>query len=89
MDASEPVAAAYSGACVAGIVPALLTGHPHDPLPGWIPGPAQGARTVVLLVLDGLGWDALGDHPGALATLAGLEGGPITTVVPSTTASAR
>ena len=51
VDASEPVAAAYSGACVAGIVPALLTGHPHDPLPDWIPGPVHGARTVVVLVL--------------------------------------
>jgi Type I phosphodiesterase / nucleotide pyrophosphatase len=85
---SEPVPGAYRGACIAGIVPALLGGRPDDRLPAWFPGPVQGARTVVLLVLDGLGWEALTEHPQALAVVSGLDGGPITTVVPSTTASA-
>jgi predicted AlkP superfamily pyrophosphatase or phosphodiesterase len=47
-----------------------------------------GASSVVVLLLDGLGWDALRDRPAALPRLASLAGGPITTVVPSTTASA-
>lgn len=82
------MAAAYSGASIAGIVPALVGRAPGQALPAWMPAPVSGARTVVLLVLDGLGWAALAEHPGALTTVAGLEGGPITTVVPSTTASA-
>ena len=47
-------------------------------------------RAVVLLVLDGLGWDALASPPPALLPEPrhGIDGGPITTVVPSTTAAA-
>ena len=82
--AAEPVAAEYAGACIAGIVPALVAGQPAP----WLPDAVRDARTVVLLVVDGLGWDALAQHPDRLPTLCGLEGGPITTVVPSTTASA-
>jgi hypothetical protein len=42
----------------------------------------------VLLVLDGLGWEAVQEHRLRMPVLAALEGGPITTVVPSTTAAA-
>jgi hypothetical protein len=45
----------------------------------------SGATTVVLLVLDGLGWEAIGSHPHELPELTALTGGAITTVVPSTT----
>ena len=71
------------------IVPALLAGHPPRPPAGLDPrARCTGRGPSSLLVLDGLGWDALGDHPDALPTLVALAGGPITTVVPSTTASA-
>jgi len=69
---------------VASVVPALLR-REH---PAWMPEPVSGARVVVLLVLDGLGWHSLQTHAERMPTLAGMAGGPITTVVPSTTAAA-
>jgi len=39
-------------------------------------------------VLDGLGWEQFDDYREHMPTLATFEGGPITTVVPSTTATA-
>jgi hypothetical protein len=47
-----------------------------------------GASQVVLLALDGLGWDQLQARRHLTPTLAGMDGGPITTVAPSTTATA-
>ena len=80
----EPVVPDYEGRCITGLAPALVGAQPVD----WLPEPVAGADAVVLLVLDGLGWDAVGDHASDLPTLSGLEGGPISTVAPSTTASA-
>lgn len=74
----------YDGAWVGGIVPALMGGSPAP----WIPEDALAARSVVLLVLDGLGWQAVTDHPGLMPELASMEGQAITTVVPSTTGAA-
>jgi predicted AlkP superfamily phosphohydrolase/phosphomutase len=42
----------------------------------------------VLLALDGLGWDQLEERRHLAPTLAGMAGGAITTVAPSTTATA-
>ncbi len=80
----DPVMPALDGASVAGLVPALF-GRVDD---GWIPEPARSADAVVLLVLDGLGWSAVQDHAALMPNIAGLEGGAITTVAPSTTATA-
>lgn len=80
----EPTRADYGGACVASVVPALLRAE----APAWMPEPVAGARAVVLLVLDGLGWDALIGHADHMPNLAAMAGGPVTTVVPSTTAAA-
>jgi Type I phosphodiesterase / nucleotide pyrophosphatase len=74
----------YAGPSVSGVVPALL----GPEAPPWLPGCVAGARATVLLVLDGFGWRAIEEGRGRLPELAGLEGGPITTVVPSTTAAA-
>jgi len=74
----------YAGPSVSGVVPALLAPEP----PPWVPAPVAGARAVVLLVLDGFGWLHLDAARAHVPELAGLEGGPITTVVPSTTAAA-
>jgi Type I phosphodiesterase / nucleotide pyrophosphatase len=74
----------YSGPNVMNVVPALLGVRPVD----WMPEAAVGARAVVLLVLDGLGWAARTQHAGALPELAALQGHAITTVVPSTTPAA-
>jgi len=80
----EPVRPAYTGAGLSVLVPSLLGVAPAE----WLPEPVQGARTTVLLVLDGLGWDAIQGHAAALPVLRSLTGGPVPTVVPSTTATA-
>ncbi|MGH8904395.1 MAG: alkaline phosphatase family protein [Egibacteraceae bacterium] len=80
----EPLRPDYDGVWVGALVPALLGGE----LSPWLPEAAATARSVVLLVLDGLGWSAIERQREALPTLAGMEGGPITAVAPSTTAAA-
>jgi len=77
----EPVKPDYAGASLAGVVPALLGTRRVD----WLPEPVAGARAVVLVVLDGLGWEGLHDHPTRTPELHAMTGGPITTVAPSTT----
>ncbi len=74
----------YSGPNVTGVVPALLGVRPVE----WMPAPVAGARATVLLVLDGLGWEALQDFPDQLPELRAFSGGPVSTVVPSTTPAA-
>lgn len=76
----------YDGGCITNVVPALL--HPPDELPAWLPAAAVEAERVVLLVVDGLGWTQLQSRLHLAPTLAGLLGGSITTVAPSTTATA-
>lgn len=85
---SEPVRADYGGACLTSLVPALLASRSGGARPCWLPEAVVDARVVVLLVLDGLGWDACATHASRLPVLSGMDGGPITTVVPSTTAAA-
>ncbi|MCZ7536411.1 MAG: alkaline phosphatase family protein [Acidimicrobiia bacterium] len=80
----DPIAPDYEGACVTGLLPALL-GLERA---AWLPPGVEGAESVVLLVLDGLGAHALDDHPRAVPLLRSFPGGTITTVAPSTTASA-
>jgi hypothetical protein len=80
----EPLRPRYGGASVERIVPAL-TGRTDR---SWLPEPARDATTVLLLVLDGLGWELLRAHADDLPELDALTGGPITTVAPSTTAAA-
>jgi hypothetical protein len=85
---TELVLPEYAGANLRGIVPALLGPARTLDLPAWIPGPVHGAQQVVLLVLDGLGWEQLRARPHLAPTLCSMEGGAITSVVPSTTATA-
>lgn len=88
MDAAEaPVRPTYTGANVRGIVPALL-GPRSAPWPQWIPVRVRDAGQLVLLVIDGLGWNQLRERAAFAPTLAGMAGGAITTVAPSTTATA-
>jgi predicted AlkP superfamily pyrophosphatase or phosphodiesterase len=46
------------------------------------------AEQVLLLVLDGMGWEQLQDRPHLAPTMTAMAGGPMTSVVPSTTATA-
>jgi predicted AlkP superfamily pyrophosphatase or phosphodiesterase len=82
----EPLIPDYRGACIANVVPTILA--PPDARPSWFPEPAWGAGQVVLLALDGLGWDQLQERPGLAPTLESMTGGPVLTVAPSTTATA-
>jgi hypothetical protein len=70
----------YDGRSVRGLVRALRAGA------DWIPEVARTADAVVLLVLDGLGWNQVQSRD--LPNLGPLDGGPITSVVPSTTPTA-
>lgn len=81
----HPVLPDYAGGCISNVVPALLE---WDEVPSWLPAPAAEADQVVLMVLDGLGWEQLQAHAHLAPTLAGMVGGPITSVVPTTTATA-
>lgn len=82
----EPLLPTYDGACISNVVPALL--HAEGAAPAWLPAPAHEAERVVLLVVDGLGWNQLATRARKAPVLSGLAGGPITTVAPSTTATA-
>jgi hypothetical protein len=82
----QPVLPDYGGACIANIVPALLDGS--VPAPSWLPESALDASQVVLLVLDGLGWEQLQERRHLAPTLAAMAGGRATSVTPTTTATA-
>ena len=82
----RPLIPDYGGACITGLVPALL--EPEDEAPTWLPAAAIESDQVVLLVLDGLGWDQLQERLALAPTLAAMTGGPITSVTPTTTATA-
>ena len=81
----DPVLPAYGGACLSSIMPSLL-GGPRDRR--WMPPAVHEAAQVVLLVLDGLGWQQLRSRAALAPVLAGMDGGPITSVAPTTTATA-
>lgn len=70
------------------IVPALLGPQGTRVIPAWMPAPVEAARSVVLLVVDGLGWHQLQAHKKFLPTLSSMAGGSITTVAPTTTVTA-
>ena len=82
----QPVVPDYDGATVNNVVPALL--GQLEQAPSWLPAVAVESDQVVLLVLDGLGWDQLQERLALAPTMAGMEGGRICTVAPSTTACA-
>lgn len=84
IEVPEPVIPKYAGACVSRLIPALVGGEDAS----WIPEIATSAQSVILLVVDGLGSDALSRHGSELPTLSAMQGRSITTVAPSTTAAA-
>ena len=86
-----PLLPDWDGPCLHRVVPALLGASPGQrdaPLPPWFPEPVAGAEQVVLLVLDGLGAQQMQERSGLLPALGTGTGGPVTTVAPSTTATA-
>ncbi|HVM03930.1 MAG TPA: alkaline phosphatase family protein [Acidimicrobiales bacterium] len=81
-----PVLPAYGGACLSSLVPALLSPVPEAG--EWMPLAVREAAQVVLLVLDGLGWEQLQERSELAPVLGSMDGGPITSVAPTTTATA-
>ena len=57
-------------------------------MPSWMPSIVAGAPRIVVLLLDGLGWNQLRAHREHMPTLSSFEGGHITSIAPSTTATA-
>lgn len=83
----NPVLPEYSGANVSGIVPAVL--RPRGaPGPAWMAAAIAEAPRVVVLVVDGLGWQQLQPRLSLAPVMAAMDSMPITTVAPSTTATA-
>ncbi len=83
----QPIFPDYSGANVRAIVPTLLAPNRGSGRE-WMPGPVRQVSQVVVLVLDGLGWEQFVEHRDEMPALGSFEGGAITTVAPSTTATA-
>jgi len=81
----EPVLPDYSDRCVSRLVPALLG---TSDVPSCFSEDIFLAKTVVLLVLDGLGWQQFKDNKEFFTSLSDFSGNSITTVAPSTTATA-
>jgi predicted AlkP superfamily pyrophosphatase or phosphodiesterase len=84
---SQPLVPDYSGGCLTNVVPQLIRVLMGQPVPEWMPGELAGAERVVLLVLDGLGWEQLHDRASLAPTLSGFAGSSITSVAPTTTTS--
>jgi len=82
----DPVLPEYDGACISNLAPVLL--EPPPDRPTWLPELAWQAPQVVLLALDGLGFEQLTQRRHLAPTITGMSGGAITTVAPSTTATA-
>lgn len=82
--ADEPIGPDYLDACIANVVPALSGEAEYD----WMPDEVLDAHRIVLLVLDGIGWNQLCDRMHLAPVLSGLDGGAITSVAPTTTATA-
>jgi Type I phosphodiesterase / nucleotide pyrophosphatase len=58
-----------------------------EALPDWLPPEVAGSRQVVLLVLDGLGWEQLREREHLAANLSAMSGHAVRSVVPTTTAT--
>lgn len=69
---------------VSSIVPAIVTRQPN----ALVSEGVLGAASVILFVVDGLGWHQMQRYRDELPCLGQALGGPVTTVAPSTTAAA-
>ncbi len=84
-----PVLPDFGGACLTEVVrPLRQLVDRRQALPSWMPEGITEARQVVLLVVDGLGWEQLAERPGRAPTLDSAAKVALTSVAPSTTAAA-
>jgi predicted AlkP superfamily pyrophosphatase or phosphodiesterase len=82
----EPIIPRYGHGCVSDLIPTLLGSTPPDE--SLVSPEIVDASAVVVVVIDGLGWNQLQERAAHAPTLTSMDGGPVTTVVPSTTATA-
>ncbi len=85
MDEPEPMTPAFDGGCIADLVPALLARTPAESL---LDEAILDSEAVVMLLLDGLGWNQLQQRAHLAPTLTSMTQRSATTVAPSTTATA-
>ena len=81
---SEMIIPSHSGLSISSIVPAIVMGQANE----LIPEEVFDSGRVVLLVVDGLGWNQLERNRSEVPCLASACSTAITTVAPSTTATA-
>ncbi len=74
----------HSGLAISSIVPAIVMGHANE----MIPEEVLDSSRVVLLVIDGLGWNQFERNKDTVPCLNSAVSTAITTVAPSTTATA-
>lgn len=86
MSGPAPVAPDYEGGCLTNVFAAIV--DRRAALPAWAPQELAEASQVVLLVLDGLGWNQLCARASLAPTMAAMSGGAITSVAPTTTSAA-
>ena len=59
----QPLLPDFGGACLTGVVPGVLGSlYRGEAPPAWMPDPVGQGSQVVLLVLDGLGWQQLAER---------------------------
>lgn len=83
---TDPVLPDYSGACTSRVAHVLM--DPDGNVPDWFPSSLAGARQIAYLVIDGLGWNQFKQHESRMKRLSSMDGRRITTVCPTTTATA-
>ena len=84
----DPVIPDYTSACLSNIVPALLE---HSVIgSGWLPEEVLSAQKIVLLLVDGLGYEKfkISEQRDLLHNLSKMNQERIMTVAPTTTATA-
>ncbi len=84
---SQPVLPKYGSWGISGLIPTLLAPHGAG-VEEWIPGDIYSGRPVVLLVIDGLGWNQLQARATLTPTMGAMSAIAITSVAPTTTATA-
>lgn len=88
MSDDQPTLPRYGRGCVTDLIPTLLDPEGQDADALVVDDEIIEAPSVVVLVIDGLGWNQLQDRASIAPTLASMAGGAVTTVAPSTTATA-
>jgi predicted AlkP superfamily pyrophosphatase or phosphodiesterase len=88
MSHQDPVLPRYGAGSLSDIIPFLCSPVRGAEPPPWMPAVVHGAERVVLLLIDGLGWNQLSARANVAPTISSMTGGSITSVAPSTTATA-